>query len=46
MKAAVGEGRSRGHGTYLTLCPEMFHVTEEGYAWPIRQKCMPSWAGG
>lgn len=32
MKVTVDEDRCRGHGMCLALCPEMFRVTEDGYA--------------
>lgn len=32
VKVTVDEDRCRGHGMCLTLCPEVFRVTEDGYA--------------
>ena len=32
MKVTVDEDRCRGHGMCLTLCPEVFHMTDDGYA--------------
>ena len=32
MKVAVDEERCRGHGMCLTLCPEVFQLTDDGYA--------------
>jgi ferredoxin len=32
VKVTVDEDRCRGHGMCLTLCSEVFRVTEEGYA--------------
>ncbi|MFI1354629.1 ferredoxin [Streptomyces sp. NPDC020898] len=32
MKAAVDEDRCRGHGVCWTLCPEVFDLTDDGYA--------------
>ena len=32
MKVAVDEDRCRGHGMCLTLCPEVFQMTDDGYA--------------
>lgn len=32
MKVTVDEDRCRGHGMCLTLCPEVFQMTEDGYA--------------
>jgi ferredoxin len=32
MKVAVDDGRCRGHGMCLTICPEVFELTDDGYA--------------
>jgi len=32
MKATVDDGRCRGHGVCTTLCPEVFTLTDDGYA--------------
>lgn len=32
MRVAVDEERCRGHGVCVTLCPEMFNLTDDGYA--------------
>lgn len=32
MKAVVDEDRCRGHGVCWTLCPEVFDLTDDGYA--------------
>ena len=32
MKVAVDDGRCRGHGMCLTICPEVFELTDGGYA--------------
>lgn len=32
MKVVVDEDRCRGHGMCLTLCPEVFSMTDDGYA--------------
>lgn len=32
MRVAVDEERCRGHGMCLTLCPEVFSLTDDGYA--------------
>ena len=32
MKVTVDEDRCRGHGMCLTLCPEVFEMTDDGYA--------------
>ena len=32
MKVAVDEDRCRGHGMCLTLCPDVFQMTDDGYA--------------
>ena len=30
MKVTVDEDRCRGHGMCLTLCPEVFHMHDDG----------------
>ena len=32
MRVAVDEDRCAGHGMCLTLCPEVFEMTEDGWA--------------
>ncbi|MFB7442728.1 ferredoxin [Streptomyces mirabilis] len=32
MKAKVDEDRCRGHGVCWSLCPEVFDLTDDGYA--------------
>ncbi len=32
MKVTVDDQRCRGHGVCVTLCPEVFSLTEDGYA--------------
>ncbi|WP_327116715.1 ferredoxin [Nocardia sp. NBC_01730] len=32
MKATVDSDSCRGHGVCLTLCPEVFELTDDGYA--------------
>jgi len=32
MKVNVDADRCRGHGICLTLCPEVFTLTDDGYA--------------
>ncbi|MDZ4266151.1 MAG: ferredoxin [Mycobacterium sp.] len=32
MKVAVDENRCAGHGMCLTLCPEVFELTDDGWA--------------
>jgi ferredoxin len=32
MKVSVDDQRCRGHGMCLTLCPEVFSLTDDGYA--------------
>jgi ferredoxin len=32
MKVSVDDQRCRGHGMCLTLCPEVFSLTNDGYA--------------
>ncbi len=32
MKVTVDDQRCRGHGMCLTLCPEVFQLTDDGYA--------------
>jgi ferredoxin len=32
MKVTVDEDRCRGHGMCLTFCPEVFDITDDGWA--------------
>jgi ferredoxin len=32
MKVAVDDDRCRGHGVCCALCPEVFTLTDDGYA--------------
>ena len=32
MRAAVDDQRCRGHGVCITICPEVFTLTDDGYA--------------
>lgn len=32
MKVTVDEDRCRGHGMCLTMCPEIFSLSDDGYA--------------
>jgi ferredoxin len=32
MKVSVDDQRCRGHGVCVTLCPEVFSLTDDGYA--------------
>jgi ferredoxin len=32
MKAVVDEDRCRGHGVCWSLCPQVFTLTDDGYA--------------
>jgi ferredoxin len=32
MKVAVDDQRCRGHGVCCTICPEVFTLTDDGYA--------------
>ena len=32
MKVSIDEQRCRGHGVCTTLCPDVFSLTDEGYA--------------
>lgn len=32
MKADVDDGRCRGHGVCTTICPQVFVLTDDGYA--------------
>lgn len=32
MKVAVDDQRCRGHGVCVTICPEVFSLTDDGYA--------------
>lgn len=37
MKVWVDDGTCRGHGMCLTLCPEVFNLTDDGYAEAITE---------
>ncbi|OBK19865.1 ferredoxin [Mycobacterium asiaticum] len=37
MKVWVDDGTCRGHGMCLTLCPEVFSLTDDGYAEAITE---------
>ncbi len=32
MKVSVDDQRCRGHGVCVTLCPEVFRLTDDGYS--------------
>lgn len=32
MRVRVDDQRCRGHGVCVTLCPEVFRLTDDGYA--------------
>ena len=32
MKAHIDDGRCRGHGVCTTVCPDVFAMTDDGYA--------------
>jgi ferredoxin len=32
MKVTVDDGRCRGHGVCITVCPEVFTLNDDGYA--------------
>jgi ferredoxin len=32
MKVSVDDQRCRGHGVCVTLCPEVFSLTDDGYS--------------
>ncbi len=32
MKVSIDEQRCRGHGVCTTLCPDVFSLTDDGYA--------------
>lgn len=32
MRVRIDDDRCRGHGVCCTLCPEVFELTEDGYA--------------
>ncbi len=32
MRVSVDDQRCRGHGVCVTLCPEVFSLTDDGYA--------------
>lgn len=35
MRVSVDDQRCRGHGVCVTLCPEVFNLTDDGYATAI-----------
>ncbi|QLL06790.1 ferredoxin [Mycobacterium vicinigordonae] len=41
MKIWVDDGFCRGHGMCLTLCPEVFTLTDDGYAEAITSDIPP-----
>ncbi len=32
MNVAIDDDRCRGHGVCMSLCPQVFEVTDDGYA--------------
>ena len=32
MRATVDDQRCRGHGVCITICPEVFELTDDGYS--------------
>ncbi|WP_343575408.1 ferredoxin [Mycobacterium sp.] len=38
MKVWVDDQRCRGHGMCLTLCPDVFNLTDDGYAEAIESE--------
>jgi ferredoxin len=38
MRVAVDEERCRGHGVCVTLCPEVFRLTDDGYSEAYQQE--------
>jgi ferredoxin len=45
MKASVDDERCRGHGVCVTLCPEVFTLTDDGYAVAIESEVPPEFEG-
>ncbi|GAY16913.1 ferredoxin [Mycobacterium sp. shizuoka-1] len=41
MKAGIDDGRCRGHGVCTTLCPQVFAMTDDGYAEAILDEVPP-----
>ena len=39
MKVTVDEDRCAGHGMCLTLCPEVFEMTDDGWAVADPARC-------
>ena len=37
MKVTVDENRCAGHGMCLTLCPEVFDLTDDGWAVAVHE---------
>lgn len=44
MRVWVDDGICRGHGMCLTLCPEVFSLTDDGYAEAINSDVPPELA--
>jgi len=43
MKAVVDEDRCRGHGMWLTICPEVFTIGDGGYAEVLVDEVPPAY---
>jgi len=41
MRVSVDDQRCRGHGVCVTLCPEVFNLTDDGYAVAIASDVPP-----
>lgn len=43
MKAVVADDRCRGHGVCVAVCPEMFDLTDDGYAIAVESTIPPEY---
>jgi ferredoxin len=41
MKVSVNDGLCRGHGVCVAVCPEVFTLTDDGYAEAIADDVAP-----
>ncbi|WP_099022833.1 ferredoxin [Mycolicibacterium palauense] len=45
MKVTVNDGLCRGHGVCVGICPEVFTLTDDGYAEAIDEEIDPALEG-
>jgi ferredoxin len=43
MRAEVNDGLCRGHGVCVAVCPEVFELTEDGYAETVDGEIAPEY---